>query len=194
MKTHPFLYTLLIAAFCLGFVVQTGIAGAEDQHAPVEIDHPYAFATTSTQKNGVVLFTIHNMAEHDLRITSAHVTPDIADRAELHTHIMDGDKMMMRQVEGYDIPEQGSITLSPMGDHIMLMDLLEPLEQGSHITLTLGFEDGSMTQIDVPVIAPGTKPEGLTGGTSSEHDSHSHSHDHNHAHEDEHDHQDHSHH
>jgi copper(I)-binding protein len=144
--------------------------------ANVEITSPYSFATAEAQKNGVILFTIHNKADADLRITNAYVKPDIADRAELHTHIMDGDKMMMRQVEGYDIPAGEHLTLSPMGDHIMIMDLLAPLALGETIEVTLSFEDGSMAQFEAPVIAAGTKPEGSTTEEAHGHDHQDHSH------------------
>ena len=144
--------------------------------ANVEITAPYSFATAASQKNGVILFTIHNKADMDLRITNAYVKPDIADRAELHTHIMDGDKMMMRQVEGYDIPAGEHLILSPMGDHIMMMDLLAPLALGEMIEVTLSFEDGSMVQFEAPVIAPGTKPEASTHQETDIHDHQDHSH------------------
>lgn len=146
------------------------------QIAAVKIERPYSYETAPSQKNGVVLLTLHNTGDKDLKITSVGVKPDIAGRAELHTHIMDGNTMMMRQVDSYDIPAGQSLTLSPMGDHIMVMDLVEPLKTGETLAVTLGFEDGSVKQIDVPVITPGTKPESSTEPKMHSHDRQNHSH------------------
>lgn len=166
---------IMVAFFLFGLMANAHASG-EPRIANVQISNPYSFATASSQKNGVVLFTIQNNAQTDLRLIHAYVKSDIADRAELHTHIMDGDKMMMRQVDGYDIPAGEDLTLAPMGDHIMLMELIKPLNVGDTLKLTLNFEDGSMAQFDVPIIAPGTKPEGSTQQETQSHDHQDHSH------------------
>ena len=44
---------------------------------------------------------------------------------------------------GFVIPADGSHALVPGGDHIMLMDLKQPLAVGSDVSLTVEFEDGS---------------------------------------------------
>ena len=92
-------------------LVSAGFATAEE-HDALTIDGAYAYATTSVQKNGAVFMTIHredrveegkpeNYAAPQLFLTKADT--DVAERVELHTHIADGDVMMMREVDGYEI-------------------------------------------------------------------------------------------
>lgn len=123
---------------------------------PLYIKQPYAFATTSVQKNGAVFMTIYNSFTHDLKLIKAE--SDVAERVELHTHIMDGDVMMMREVDGYEIEKGGAVTLEPMGHHIMLFGLKEKLEAGSEFPMTLYFDDGNSRSIAVHVIKPGETP------------------------------------
>lgn len=175
MHKISFIFTTVIALLLLGGL-NMAQATSPLPNTGAKIENPYAYATAASQKNGVILLTIHNNTDTDMRMTHVRVSPDIADRAELHTHIMDGDTMMMRQVDGYDISARNYLTLIPMGDHIMLMDLSAPLKIGDVLDVTLGFEDGNTKQIEVPVIAPGTKPEGLSEEKTHAHDHQDHSH------------------
>jgi copper(I)-binding protein len=138
-------------------VLVFGVSAAQaDRVDPLHIEQPYAFATTSVQKNGAVFMKIHNAFAHDLKLIKAE--SDVAERIELHTHTMDGDVMMMREVEGYDIETNGMVTLEPMGHHIMLFDLKQPLELGSEFPMELYFDDESSRRITVKVIKPGETP------------------------------------
>ena len=131
----------------------------------VRVENPYAYATSKVQKNGAVFMTIHYKhhyeseedkagSEHGpLKIINAE--SDVAERVELHTHVMDGDMMMMREVEHYEIPHDGSVTLEPMGHHIMLMGLKQPLKAGESFPVTLHLDDGQKRTYDVLIKNPG---------------------------------------
>ena len=80
---------------------------------------------------------------------------DIAERVELHTHLMDGDVMMMREVEAYDLPAGESVTLEPMGHHIMLFDLDHRLNAGEHFPVTISFQMHDPVIVDVKIVNPG---------------------------------------
>ncbi len=134
-----------------------GVSAAQaDRVDPLYIEQPYSFATTSVQKNGAVFMTIHNAFAHDLKLVKAE--SDIAERVELHTHTMDGDVMMMREVEGYDIEANGTVTLEPMGHHIMLFGLKQPLAIDGEFPMSLYFDDKSSRRISVKVVKPGETP------------------------------------
>ena len=81
------------------------------------------------------------------------VETDVAKRAELHTNIKgEGGVMQMRRVEeGFAVPAGGAQVLARGGDHIMLMGLARPFNDGDTITLTLIFEKAGAITIDVPV-------------------------------------------
>ena len=63
---------------------------------------------------------------------------------ELHEVVMkDGEMVMQPKEGGIPIPAGGSATLEPGGDHIMLMDVTEPIEPGDVVELDLELSDGS---------------------------------------------------
>lgn len=117
----------------------------------------YAYATAKTQKNGAIFLVLENKRDKNIRIVSADTA--IAERTELHTHIMDGDVMMMREVEHFDIPPGETLTLEPTGNHIMLMNIRHPLLVGTQVILSLKMDDGEEARIPIDVILPGTSPE-----------------------------------
>ena len=51
--------------------------------------------------------------------------------------------MRMREVESIELPAAGKVALEPGGLHIMLIDLVEALEPGERIDITLILDDGS---------------------------------------------------
>ena len=127
-----------------------------DETGAITAHNAYAYATSQVQKNGAVFMEIVNGGAQIDRVTSA--TSDVAARVELHTHIMDGDIMMMREVERYELPAGETVTLEPMGHHIMLMGLKQRLEDGQHFPLTLTLETGAPITIDIEIVKPGHAP------------------------------------
>lgn len=51
-----------------------------------------------------------------------------------------GESMTMQPVDSIELPAGETVKLEPGGYHIMLLDLVEPLEVGQEIELTLSFE------------------------------------------------------
>ena len=57
--------------------------------------------------------------------------------------------MTMREVEGgIVVPADGSVDLTPGGEHFMLMDLRGPIRSGDEVTITARFSDGSTTTVE----------------------------------------------
>lgn len=135
-------------------VLALSLNGCGPKKNDVQIAGAHAFATAQGQANGAVFLTIINPTQKALSITGA--STDVAERAELHTMSMDGDVMKMRKVETFEVPAQGEITLAPMGDHIMLMGLKNPLSKDTSFALTLQSSVGDLTT-EVIVVAPGMK-------------------------------------
>lgn len=152
---------VLRALLCFGLMMISPVALAQEEPAADSASHlfvenPYAYATAASQKNGAVFLQIRNTGGDD-EITAA--AADVAARAELHTHIMDGDVMQMKQVGSFAIPANEILLLEPTGNHIMLMDLKAPLEEGTTFSLTLTSRDHGAVAITVPVVNPGEAPE-----------------------------------
>ena len=59
--------------------------------------------------------------------------------------------MMMQPVDGIDLPAGTAVELKPGGYHIMLLDLVAPLEMGQTFTITLTFEQAGSVEVPVTV-------------------------------------------
>jgi copper(I)-binding protein len=87
------------------------------------------------------------------------VATPVAGVAEVHEMKMEGDVMRMRELkDGLALPARQTLELKPGGNHVMLMDLKQPLAKGSTVPLRLRFEDAkglvSVREVQVPVGAP----------------------------------------
>jgi len=116
----------------------------------MEIEQPYARASSPIAKSGAAFMKItNNSAEDDILIA---VFTDAAKRSELHTHILEGDIAKMRKIEGGIVVLAGeTIWLKRGGNHVMLMGLTRPFVTAQTITLTLIFAKAGEIRVVVPV-------------------------------------------
>ncbi|HET9821499.1 MAG TPA: copper chaperone PCu(A)C [Burkholderiaceae bacterium] len=77
----------------------------------------------------------------------------VAERFELHTMAMNGDVMVMRQVEGIELPAGRKVELKPGGLHVMLVGLKQPLAAGSTVPVTLRLQKAGDVKIEMQVTA-----------------------------------------
>ncbi len=138
---------LLLAS---GLIAAAPTAAHEVKFAGFTIEHPWARASAGPARNSAAFMTIHNSGEADRLIAAAG---DVAARVELHTHMMEGDVMKMRQVEAIDVPAGGMAALQPGGFHVMLIGLHEPLNEGDRFPLTLTFEKAGEVTLEIAVEA-----------------------------------------
>ncbi|MBS9374538.1 copper chaperone PCu(A)C [Rhodococcus sp. B50] len=94
---------------------------------------------------------IENTDSGDVHIVGAS-SPSSAS-TELHEMVSaEGTSMVMQEMgDGLVIPAGTTHTLAPGGDHLMLMDLVEPLRPGSAVSVTLEFADGSTEEFTAQV-------------------------------------------
>jgi copper(I)-binding protein len=134
---------LLIMLLCVG----AGAAGVGS--VPVSVVDPWARATAPGQGNGAAYLRIRNEGGELIRLVSA--SAEVAERVEMHDHVLDGDVMRMRPVPLIQVPAGGETVLQPGGLHLMLMGLRGALVAGSSFEMYLQFEDGSRLAVTVPV-------------------------------------------
>ena len=105
-----------------------------------------------------------NEGAEDATVISA--TTAASTELELHETVAnETGEMVMREVDGgFVVPAGGSRDLAPGGDHIMLMDLVEPLQAGDEVTFTLTFADGSTSEFTAPVKDYSGANENYVGG------------------------------
>lgn len=109
------------------------------------------FARSSNPKSGAAFMTILNDSEHDCTLSA--ITSPAANKVELHTSKENADGMMeMKPIEGgITIPARGTHALARGGDHVMLMDVVTPLQQGDEVALQLDFGECGKVDVVLPL-------------------------------------------
>jgi copper(I)-binding protein len=116
----------------------------------IHILDPYARSASPMAKTGAAFMLIENIGDADDRLIGA--ASPAAKMVQLHTHREEGGVMKMIHVEdGFPVPAGETVFLQRGGNHVMLMGLTEPFEQGKTIPLTLTFETSGEIVIEVPV-------------------------------------------
>jgi copper(I)-binding protein len=157
-------FPMRIAALALAAALIAAPAWAADpvKVGALEIEH--AWARPSTGPNGAAYLEIDNKGTAPDRLVAASTTA--AAKAELHTHIMDGNIARMRPVDAIEVTPGSATVLKPGGLHIMLVGLKAPLKEGDKVALTLTFENAGKVELSVPVqkMAGGMEHGGMGHG------------------------------
>ncbi|WP_028238654.1 copper chaperone PCu(A)C [Stutzerimonas azotifigens] len=132
------------------------LAHDDHPHASLRVENAWARATPPGLPNGAAYFTLHNEGAEDDRLVGAE-TP-VADKAEVHEHAQVDGLMKMRQVGSVVVPAGGEVAFAPMGYHVMLFGLKQPLKDGERFPLTLRFEHAGEIELEVPVTAQAPAP------------------------------------
>ena len=145
--------------------------------APIAVESGWARASIS--KNGAAYAKLVNNGKIADRLIA--VKSPAARRVQLHTHIMDGNIMKMRRVEGgIAIAPGKSVTMKPGGNHIMLMGLQKKLVAGEQFPLIFVLEKAGEIKAMIrigklgamgPNTGPNTGPKGMQMDHSGAHDS-----------------------
>lgn len=127
------------------------LASVLPAYAEIQIEDAYARSASPMAKSGAAFMMIRNTDGSADRLIGA--ASDAAARTELHTHLA-GENGVMRMVhveEGFELPADGMIAMQRGGEHVMLMGLKQPMEQGATVTITLTFEKAGDVVVEVPV-------------------------------------------
>ena len=87
-----------------------------------------------------------NPTGQDITVVSG--TSPVAGMVQLHEVVtVNGTSTMRPKTGGIVVPAHGSHELKPGGDHIMVMDLRQPIKAGDTVTATLTLKDGVTVQV-----------------------------------------------
>jgi len=138
----------------------------------VDVRNAWARSTVPGQQGTGAFMNI--TARNGARLVG--VTTPVAGVAEVHEMKMEGDIMKMRALPALDLPAGQTVQLKPGGYHLMLMDLKQPLRQGSTVPLTLRLQDaqGVETLLEVSVPVSTAAPAGNTAGKAADHGANKH--------------------
>ncbi|MDF7676026.1 copper chaperone PCu(A)C [Neisseriaceae bacterium ESL0693] len=107
------------------------------------------FSVAGMSASGVFL-DIDNQSKQDDVLVA--VSTPVAGKSEIHESVNHEGMMHMHALpEGLALPAHQTTHLQPGSMHIMLMDLKQPLKQGTTIPLTLMFKHSQSLNITVPV-------------------------------------------
>ena len=113
----------------------------------IEISDAYARTSMPGVLNSAAFMTIKNNSDKDVNLVAANT--DKSDVTELHTHINENGMMKMQKVDFIKIPAKSQAVLKPGSDHIMLMNLANPIKEGDQIKINLKFDNNENFDISV---------------------------------------------
>lgn len=133
--------------------VDTTVAADSSMPAKPEITVTGQWARQSPMATdmGAAYLTINTDIDDEL--IGAMVDSSIAMMTQVHETVMgEGDSMKMQEVEKIDVIAGTPTELKPGGYHVMLMQLVKPLELGTEISVTLKFAKAGDVVVTVPVL------------------------------------------
>lgn len=114
------------------------------------VSDAWSRAMPPTAPTGAVYFTLQNPSGEDDRLIG--VSTPRAERAELHTHVQQGELMSMQKVEAVELPANGTLQFKPGGHHVMLFKMTQPLKAGETFPLTLQFDKAGELTLEVKIL------------------------------------------
>ncbi len=125
-------------------------AAADDlEVGDLRIDHPWSKPPLGGRNDTAAYFVVRNQGDEPDRLVG--VRSDVAEAAELHASIADGDVARMQKVDAVDIPPGGEAAFAPGGRHVMLFGLGRDIALGDSFELTLVFERAGDAVVTVRV-------------------------------------------
>lgn len=138
IRSTPLLL-LPAAAMVVAPLAACGDDEAAGSDTTITVDDAWVKATDSTMTGSFGV--VSNTGDSDLVVLSAETS--VSDTTELHEVVMSGDEMVMREKDGgFVVPAGGEHVLEPGSDHVMIMNLQQPVEPGDEVEVTLTFDDG----------------------------------------------------
>ena len=144
--------------------VQVGveIAGAWARTSPMEVTLGAAYMTitsdvddeltdVSVDPSIAATAEIHEMVMAEMSDMSSDTTMAMSDMSSDTTMSMGSGEMVMQEVESIAIPAGETVELKPGGYHIMLIDLVAPLELGQEFDIVLTFANAGEVTVTVVV-------------------------------------------
>ncbi len=150
-----------------GFPAVFWVAVAAAQEVPdggVVLSRSWIAAPPPGAATAAGYLAIANDGETADRLLS--VSAGFAGKAEIHGVSIDAHGVMrMRPVEGgLTLAPGETVILEPGGYHVMFTGVLEPLDEGSRWSVTLGFEHADDIEEDFDVLG---RPAGMSHGDAT---------------------------
>jgi hypothetical protein len=144
-KLMEYLTSLLVITGFGFFALSTNKVFADD----ITVEQGYVRATIPGTSISSAYMTIINNTDKNLTLLGA--SSAVSQRIEIHQHTMTDGMMKMRQVKSISVEAGSQLILEPLGYHLMIFNLEEPLNAGQKSTLTLHFAEEKNIEITLPI-------------------------------------------
>ncbi|MEQ1569596.1 MAG: copper chaperone PCu(A)C [Myxococcota bacterium] len=129
----------------------SSLALANPANTTVRVVDPYARATVTPSSAGFLVLNNTDTVAHAV----VGAASPLVKTVEIHVMETGADgAMTMRPIPRIDLAPGASATLAPGGMHLMLIGVTAPLADGGKLPLTLTFEDGTTSALELPVRKP----------------------------------------
>lgn len=137
------------------------LPGQAQGTSTIHVERAWSRASAGQARSGAAYMTLVNHGQAADRLV--RVAGAVAEKAELHSHVMDGDVMRMRPIAAIEVNPGEPSVLKPGGLHVMLIGLKAPLKAGESFVLDLTFEKAGTIQVKVAIGAAGAREPGHAG-------------------------------
>jgi periplasmic copper chaperone A len=115
----------------------TKIIETEKKTSPIEVSDAWARASLASNKNSAAYMEINNPTNEQITVLGASAIT-VANNVELHKSFVDEKGISrMTSIDKIVVPANSTISLSPGGIHIMLLDLKRKLQTGDNFDIIL---------------------------------------------------------
>ena len=131
-------------------LILLGMGCSDRDISSVTVKNAWVRQNIPPQTMTAAYLAIHNEGMATALVAAS--TP-AAEVAEVHVMTTDGNIMRMKKIDRLPIPEDGSATLQPGGNHLMLIGLRRDLAPGDSLSLSLTFANGQVQTLQAPVVS-----------------------------------------
>lgn len=118
----------------------------EAEQGGVTVDNVFIRESHPGQRVSAAYITLHNHSAEDVEATA--ISSNVSDVTEFHTMAMDSGQMVMRKLDEVIIPANGSFVMKNGGNHIMFIDLPEPMKADTDVTINIELSNGETLEIN----------------------------------------------
>jgi copper(I)-binding protein len=117
------------------------------------VSDPWARATPKDAQSAAIYFSILNKGRTADALVSA--SSSATANAMVHRSVLTGNIVRMEMPGVVELAPGAHLTFAPVGYHVMLEALKQPLTEGSTISLTLNFAKAGKVTLAIPVLGVG---------------------------------------
>jgi periplasmic copper chaperone A len=123
----------------------------------VTLTKAWARETAPGQDSGSIQFVIQS--EKDAKLIA--VASPVAESVEIHSMVHENGRMKMRAIESINLPAKREVNLGKSGNHVMLLNLKQPLKAGDSVpfTVTVEFADHRKETLEAKATVKGSGME-----------------------------------